>query len=377
MKTFLYIKPKNNITALGLNAAFFDLLNEHNHITSFLALIHSDIKLDVSKVLFNKILVTKVSIFSPRFLDKDYVKSGDIKEWLSGVGLNNIQINIAYEIINTIFSDKFTDYEICYKEAQKICLELIILLKNLEKLKVDFIYYSSLGNLQNLWSIEISKDMLIKPDIDLNIDNLTLAFLKVMAIYSYEAQYYKVNNIGLGLQDNTCTEVLLCEASIPNTIKEKSSISRYENNHIYKCEVILDKSAVLKKVYDILTDNTYKIHHTYVYDKNLTKKPMLIFFVDEKHKEQITKKILAYSENISYSFASLINICKKTLALEVGLGNKKTICKFYEYIYGNEVIKAKVDDEDLNYYAYEWNENLEHTSNILLSIYHQYTKSIK
>ena len=115
MKTFLYIKPKNNITALGLNAAFFDLLNEHNHITSFLALIHSDIKLDVSKVLFNKILVTKVSIFSPRFLDKDYVKSGDIKEWLSGVGLNNIQINIAYEIINTIFSDKFTDYEICIK----------------------------------------------------------------------------------------------------------------------------------------------------------------------------------------------------------------------------------------------------------------------
>ena len=382
MKTFLYIKPQKYISTFGINAALFDLLGYSNHIQKFFLSTNFNIEISNKKILLNKIITNNVDIFYARFLNKEYIKSTDIKEWLSNIKLDIVQVNTAHSVIDTLFCDHFADYEIGYEDAQKICLELVIFLQNLQELKINFIYYSYLGKPQNsdldknLWLSQISKDLLINPHKDLVIDCLSLAILKVMAVNSYEAQCYSIKNIGLGSDNNNCIEILECEASIPYTIKEKSNIKSTEH-YVYRCEAILDKSALLKKIYENLSDDVYKIYHTAIYDKNLEQKNMLVFFIDESKKEKVNKKILAYSDSIAYSPAELIRICQKTIALEVGLGNKKSICKFYEYIYGNEVIKTKIDHDDLHKYAYEWNENLEHTANILLSIYHQYNKSIK
>ena len=100
------------------------------------------------------------------------------------------------------------------------------------------------------------------------------------------------------------------------------------------------------------------------------------FLIADFAKKDVFKILFKYVVEISFHQAGLLNLSKKLIALEVGTGNKKSICRFYEYIHYDQVIKTKILKEDLLKYAQEWDESLDEVSEKLFSVYKKWRNNL-
>ncbi len=351
MSHFLYINNTKLATSQSINASLIDLIGRE-----------SDYHINI---LFSKNNITKE----------------DLKDYFEKLTISVINKALAQKILDTIFVSRFENHTLSLQDATELASNLLSLLLNLEALDVSFVCCNNLNISYDAeaWIKEILIDTPININNSSQTDILAAAFLKVVATNTRNNFEYIIKKVGVGKDKNSqnYTESLLCESSLPKTSAQESLLSAPQNYNLYEITILLDNNAHIKKLLsELVIYDPKNIFYSYGFNHLSEPKIFFKFLIADLAKKDVFKILFKYVVEISFHQAALLNLSKKLVALEVGTGNKKSICRFYEYIHYDQIIKTKILKEDLLKYAQEWDESLDEVSEKLFSVYKKWRNNL-